>query len=271
MNNDFTISVIVSTYNRPDALKAVLTSLLSQEDDNYEIVIADDGSSVATKSLIEDFSRRFPNFLRHVWQPNRGFRAAKIRNKAIQRAQGDYLLILDGDCIPTQDWISENRKLAEQGWVVQGQRILLSELFTKELLQSRDLTSFRPTLREAQCLCKEKKINRWSPLLRIPLGSVRKIAYKKWKRIRSCNLGVWRKDILRIHGFDESFIGWGHEDADLAVRLINAGTRIKLGTFSSTVFHLWHSPASRISASKNWATVLQRVSSGEIFPMQGIQ
>lgn len=271
MKNNFRISVIVSTYNRPNALRAVLTSLLSQKDDNFEVVIADDGSTVPTKKLIEEYEKSYPGKISHVWHPDTGFRLSEIRNKAAKVATGEYLLIVDGDCVPAQDWISINRELAEPGWVVAGQRVLLSDSFTRELLCSPPKRELPSSLTEARILSNRKEINRWQPLLRLPLGILRKVEARNWKKARTFSLGVWRDDFLKVRGFDESFVGWGHDDADLAVRLINAGIRIKLGTFGSTVFHLWHPSASRTSASKNWATVLQRVSSGEIFPTQGIQ
>lgn len=271
MKNNFKISVIVSTYNRPDALKAVLTSLLSQRDENFEIVVADDGSTAPTKKLVEGYEKNYPHKIVHVWHPDTGFRLSEIRNKAAKVSSGQYLLIVDGDCVPTQDWISENRKLAEPGWVVAGQRVLLSEEFTKELLSSPPIERLPVTLAEAKDLSNRKIINRWQPLLRLPLGVLRKLESSNWKKARTFSLGVWRDDFMKVRGFDESFVGWGHDDADLAVRLINAGIRIKLGTFSSTVFHLWHPSAPRTNASKNWSIVLQRASSGEIFPTQGIQ
>src|SRR6202007_756373 len=79
-----------------------------------------------------------------------------------------------------------------------------------------------------------------------------------WRRIKSCNLGVWRSDLDLVNGFDESFLGWGHEDSDLVVRLFNAGVMRKDGAFATEVFHLWHRENQRDQESSNRAVVLRR-------------
>ena len=76
------ISIIVTTYNREDALDAVLRSLARQDDGHFEIIIADDGSGEATAKLIDTWKTKFGR-LDHVWHPDLGFRAAEIRNRAI--------------------------------------------------------------------------------------------------------------------------------------------------------------------------------------------
>ena len=267
---DYKISVIVSTYNWPAALAAALSALISQEDGNFEIIIADDGSTHETKEVVNRYRKLTQIKIQHVWQEDKGFRAAEIRNKAAQIAEGSYLLFLDGDCIPTLDWIHLNRCLAEPRWMVQGQRILLNEEFSQIILAEASSHPFSPTLKQAIHLSSQNKINRWWPLLHLPLGIIRKVKPKSWKKIRTCNLGVWKSDFMKIQGFDESFVGWGHEDADLAVRLINSGVRTKTGAFSSAVFHLWHRLASRTNAYRNLAVVLERVHDGTIFPNKGI-
>ena len=98
------ISVIVATYNRPDALDAVLRSLAHQSDTDFEVLVADDGSTQPTKELIESWRPRFNSRLHHVWHVDDGFRLAEIRNRAILAASGDYCIFLDGDCIARTDF-----------------------------------------------------------------------------------------------------------------------------------------------------------------------
>jgi predicted glycosyltransferase involved in capsule biosynthesis len=95
---------------------------------------------------------------------------------------------------------------------------------------------------------------RWPDLMRVRRSF-------SWRRIKSCNLGVWRSDLERVNGFDESFQGWGHEDADLVVRLFHAGVKRKDGAFATEVFHLWHPEAQRDQASSNRRVVLERAAS----------
>ncbi len=121
-----TISVIVTTYNRPDALRAVLDGLAAQTDRDFEILVADDGSRDDTRELVEAVRSGVPVPIRHVWQEDRGFRAGAARNRATAQARGDYVIFLDGDCVPRPSFIARHRALAEAGWMVAGNRILLS-------------------------------------------------------------------------------------------------------------------------------------------------
>src|SRR5689334_9761349 len=81
------IAVIVTTYNRPDALDAVLDAYTVQSDLDFELLVADDGSTARTRELTERFAQHAPFAVAHVWQEDEGFRAAAIRNKALARTQ----------------------------------------------------------------------------------------------------------------------------------------------------------------------------------------
>src|SRR5580704_18220268 len=120
------ISVIVTTYNREDALDAVLRSLSRQTDGEFEIVVADDGSRPETARLVEAWTARMRVPIKHVWHEDRGFRLAEIRNRAIRAGTGSYCIFLDGDCIARPDFVAAHRRLAEPGYFVTGNRVLLS-------------------------------------------------------------------------------------------------------------------------------------------------
>jgi GT2 family glycosyltransferase len=77
--------------------------------------------------------------------------------------------------------------------------------------------------------------------------------------VRTCNLGVWRADLTRVNGFDEVFEGWGYEDSDLAVRLINSGVRRKEGAYATGVLHLWHRENDRRAEGENWERLQRRI------------
>jgi glycosyltransferase involved in cell wall biosynthesis len=263
------ISVIVTTYNRPDALAAVLDGLAAQTDRNCEVIVADDGSRDETRALVEQRAQAFPVPLLHVWQEDKGFRAGAARNRAAERARGDYLVFLDGDCIPRPDFITRHRALAERGWMVAGNRILLAEAFTERALRER-LPVHAWTSHDWRGAHRQRDINRVLPLQRLPLGPLRKLGARRWQRVRSCNLGVWMEDFRRVRGFDESFEGWGFEDSDLAVRLLNAGVRRKEGAFATGVLHLWHRENDRRHEGRNWELLQQRIRSGEVLPVQGV-
>ena len=131
------ISVIVTTYNREDALDAVLRSLARQSDADFEVIVADDGSGAATAKLIDAWKAKFGRRLDHVWHADRGFRAAEIRNRAILAARGAYCIFLDGDCIVRPDFVATHRRLAEPGWFVTGNRVLLSAELTTKVLREK--------------------------------------------------------------------------------------------------------------------------------------
>ncbi len=263
------VSVIISTYNRPDALFSVLNSLNNQTNLSFEAVIADDGSSDDTLQVIRKF-QKISNFdILHVWQEDDGFRAAQIRNKAVAKSSGEYLIFLDGDCATFPKFISKHAHLAEKSYFVRGSRIMMSESYTQEFMNSK----VRPTslsFLQLLSLWWRKKIKRIFPLITIPLGKLRKLKQKEWYGVKTCNLGMWRKDFFAVNGFDEQYIGWGHEDADLAIRLINNGVRRKEGVNAVTVLHLWHPLNDRSNLKENKNRLDSRIKSSITRITQGV-
>jgi glycosyltransferase involved in cell wall biosynthesis/GT2 family glycosyltransferase len=244
------VSIIVTTYNRPDALEAVLRGLARQSDKDFEVIIADDGSTEDTAALLRSWQGQLSQPVKHIWQQHRGFRAAEIRNRAIRASSGAYCIFLDGDCIPRSDFVLEHRELAEIGWFVVGNRVLMSKRLTDKVLQQH----LEPELWTFAEACRARfngDINRIAPLLQAKLGPVRKIRPQYWWGARSCNLAVWRADIDRVDGFDGSYVGWGLEDSDLLIRLLRAGVNRKDGRFSTGVLHLWHPLADPSLLSTN--------------------
>lgn len=244
------ISVIVTTYNREDALDAVLRSLALQNDTDFEVIVADDGSRAATATTVEAWKGKVGRRLDYVWHDDRGFRAAEIRNRAILASRGVYCIFLDGDCITRPDFVAMHRRLAEQGCFVTGNRILLSPALTDKVLRDRLAPE---TWTAARWLAERLRggVNRLSALLRLPLGPLRRLRQRKWRGARSCNLAIWRADLDRVDGFDADYSGWGKEDSDIIVRLLHAGVRRKDGVFATGVLHLWHAEAERGRLAEN--------------------
>jgi len=264
------ISVVVTTYNRPDALRAVLDSLAAQDDRDFEVLVADDGSREDTRALVLATAADFPVPLAHVWQEDRGFRAGAARNRATAAARGDYIVFLDGDCIARANFIARHRKLAEPGWMVAGNRALLGEAFTHAAL-AQALPLHRHGTSYWRAARRRGDINRTLPLADLPLGPLRKLAATRWQRVRTCNLGVWRSDLARVNGFDEAFEGWGYEDSDLAVRLLASGVRRKEGAFATGVLHLWHREHDRSAEGDNWNRLQQRIRNRTVRAERGLE
>lgn len=263
------VSLIVTTYNRPDALRAVLRGLMAQRDRGFEVLVADDGSRDDTRALVEQVAHQAPLTVEHVWQEDLGFRAGAARNRAAARANGEYLLFLDGDCVPRPDFVARHRRLAERGWMVAGNRILLAESFTREVLDGH-LPIHAWSDAQWRSAHARGAINRTMPLRTLPLGPLRKLGSRRWQRVRTCNFGLWAEDFRAVNGFDEAFEGWGFEDSDLAVRLLNLGVRRKEGAFATGVLHLWHRENDRACEGENWQRLQQRIVSGESRAARGL-
>jgi len=263
------ISVIVTTYNRADALEAVLRSLARQTDQDFEVVVADDGSTAATAQLIDAWKAKVGHRLEHVWHADRGFRAAEIRNRAILAARGAYCVFLDGDCLARPDFVAIHRHLAEPGWFVTGNRILLSRELTAQVLRenlSPEAWSFAGWIAERW----RGGVNRLSALLRLPLGPLRRLRRHAWCGARSCNLAIWRADLDRVDGFDADYSGWGKEDSDIIVRLLHAGVRRKDGTFATGVIHLWHAEFDRSLLPENERKLAHLIDSDRVRAQHGL-
>lgn len=246
------LSVVVTTYNRSEALSCVLASLSKQDCLPGEVVVADDGSGVETARCIAYWGKRAPFPIHHVWQPDQGFRAAQARNRAVARSKGRYLIFLDGDCLVFPDFVRRHKELAEPGWFVVGNRVLVSADLTGRIVQGKadplQWDRWRWVLARTR-----GEVNRLLPLLRWPLLPWRKWQARKWQGARTCNLALWREDFFAINGFDERYQGWGHEDADLTARLFHLGHFRKEGRFAVPVVHLWHPENDRRKEAANLA------------------
>jgi len=244
------VCVIVTTYNRPDALAAVCDGYLEQEDADFELFIADDGSTDETRRVVEDYARRAPFPLKHLWQEDRGFRAAAIRNRALAATAADYVVYSDGDCVPPIDFVQRHRALAELGFFLSGNRVLLARRFSQKVL-GRRLPIHRWGAGRWFAAWLARDVNRMLPLLKLRDSGFRKRWQQRWEGVKTCNLSAWRADLLKVNGLDESYSGWGLEDSDLAIRLLHAGISHKSARFAAPVFHLWHPEFDRQRLAEN--------------------
>jgi glycosyltransferase involved in cell wall biosynthesis len=263
------IAVVVTTFNREDALDAVLRSLAGQQDRGFEVIVADDGSGPETAALVRQWTPRLGVRLIHVWHEHRSFRAGEIRNRAVRESQGDYVVFLDGDCLTRPDFIATHRRLAEPGWFVTGNRALLTKSLTDAVLHG-PLEPERWGIADWLGQRFNGGLNRLAPVLRLPLGPLRKTRPLAWEGARSCNLAVWRADLDRVDGFDAAFSGWGKEDSDLLVRLLHAGVRRKDGAFATGVLHLWHPDADRSQLAENERLLADVAASGRVRAGRGM-
>ncbi|MBI9091600.1 MAG: glycosyltransferase family 2 protein [Desulfobacterium sp.] len=259
------VSVIVTTYNRPHDLKRVLDGLLNQTRLPHEIIVADDGSCEETATLISQVaasSTQCPVF--HVWHEDKGFRAAEIRNRAILKSSGDYIISLDGDCIPGKHFVEDHLLLAKPGTFFQGKRVLV------EQERARSFT-FHHTQRTMGLVVDALKgnISNAHHLVRMPFFPA--LTTTRMSGIRSCNMGFYREDLFSVNGFNQDFTGWGREDSELAARLYNYGLKRREHPFMAICFHLWHPENDRTNFTTNDAILNETVLSGEYCCANGLK
>jgi GT2 family glycosyltransferase len=249
---------VVVTYNRSDALLAVLRALAPQCGPQDVVVIADDGSRPEHVQALREGAPPFACPVRHVWHPDVGFTAARARNLGAANAGADYVVFLDGDCVPTPHFAAQHRRLREPGCFVNGSRVLLSERLSTRVLAGRIDLARVSTLQWLR-LRANGDVNKLSHLLCWPGAPGRVQRTFDWRGIRSCNFGVWWRDLEAVNGFDETFSGWGHEDADLVLRLHRHGLARRNGFLGTEVFHLWHREQSRAGEARNRERVEERM------------
>lgn len=234
------VSVIVSTYNWPEALEMVLQSLIDQKDNNFEVIVADDGSRPETAQLIERMRDKAPMQIKHFWQEDIGYRLARVRNGAINMAEGDIIVFTDGDCCLMPDFVSSHRNAAEKNCFVTGKRVFLKKRFTTALMKNR--YRFHKWPRAALfAIGLVGNSNRPFQFFRLPQSQKSLWEHSDcWRKAQGCNIAAFREDILRIGGFDEAYEGHGWEDSDFVLRLIRSGLKRKNVEYNSPVLHLFH-------------------------------
>jgi len=262
-------AVVITTYNRPDALAAVLAGYGAQRDAKFELIVADDGSTEATRDVIEVFKSQAPFPVAHVWHEDRGFRAAAIRNRALAATAAEYIVFSDGDCVPAPRFVAQHQRFAERGWFVAGNRILLSERFTRRVLGAA-LPIHEWRFAQWLGAWLRRDINRWLPLVTVPEGGFRNAAPQRWEGVKTCNLAAWRDDLLRVNGLDETYEGWGLEDSDLVIRLLHAGVKHKSSRFAAPLFHLWHAENDRCRLAENQRLLDAILHSGRVAARAGV-
>lgn len=238
------LSLIILTYNRPDALGLILKSIKHQTVLPDEVIIADDGSAGETESLIGSWQKKFPVPLLHAWHVDIGYRIAAIRNRAVEKSTGSVLVFSDGDLFFHPRCIEDFKKNIRKGEALIGSRVFLSGQSTvKRILEENIYPAF-------PVFSPEIESNR--------LNSVRMPFLNKFlkplsfsKHLRGGLLCVWKDDLEAVNGWNEEFTGWGLEDTELVFRMFNYGISFKKIKFQAITYHLWHEQQTREQISRN--------------------
>jgi glycosyltransferase involved in cell wall biosynthesis len=232
-----TTTLIITTYNWPKALEIVLMGVENQTLLPDEILIADDGSTEETSNLIKKWQTKLKTTIIHSWQEDIGFRLATSRNKAIAKSTGDYIIMIDGDLVLHPNFIKDHVIHCNKNQFVIGTRVLLKDDYSKQLLSKKNINF---SVNNNYILANSKNLINNSFLSKI-------CSYKttSYKQVRGCNMACFKTDLIKVNGFNEDFIGWGREDTEIVVRLLNAKIIRKNVKFNANVLHIFHPESTR--------------------------
>lgn len=252
-------ALLISTYNWKEALELILESVLKQSKMPDEILIADDGSNDLTRKLILSYSTQLP--IRHFWQEDAGFRKSKILNTAIAKTDADYIIQIDGDCILHTNFIEDHIKNAKTNTYLYGARVNILPEYVHEVFEKKT-TSFHLF---------SKEIKNKSRTLHVPFfAKMYTPQLKTSKKFRGCNVSFWRKDFLKVNGYNEEFEGWGREDSDLVIRMGNAGIKSRRLRYAGILYHIHHAIKSKDNLMNNDLIQQKTIKNKIIWAKKGI-
>jgi len=246
----------------------VLSGLADQSDQDFSLLVADDGSAAKTASVVESWRGKLR--IEHVRQEDDGYRLARVRNLGARHSDGDYLVFIDGDVVPRRHFVRALRRSAIPGWFVAGKRLLLTRELSERALADR-LPIQRWSLPHwALHWGQSTPLRALTPLDRRLPGRDGLPEFVPHADGYGFLLGVSRADFERVNGYDARFAGWGGEDVDLAVRLRRAGLRCGWPGPQGTLLHLWHE-TRKPGVRHNNALLAETELSGRVRALDGLR
>ncbi|MDX4012944.1 glycosyltransferase [Aliarcobacter skirrowii] len=238
------VSVIIAVYKDVEALELIIESLKNQTYKNFEVIIAEDANNNEMKEFISQIKDLD---VIHTFQEDIGLRKTRSQNNAIIQSSGEYLIFIDGDCVPYSTFIESHVKLAETGYILSGRRVNLGPIYSKKLRQNiispimlERFFILRYPLIAKDCIEGHSEEGFYFS----PNGWMYKLFLKNRnfsKSLLGCNYSCFKKDMIEINGYDE---GYGESavgtDTDLEWRFKALGLKIKSVRFVANVFHLHH-------------------------------
>ena len=227
------ISLIITTFNWPEALRALLKTAIRQSLQPYEIIVANDGSGAETAKAVREVLD--PSQVRwcHIRQEDTGIRQGRVKNLGVKHSTGSYLIFVDHDVLLHPCFVEDHRAAAQPDIFLQGKRSFLPEGYTRAVLAKDLFLPPSPFLRGLE--------NRKNGVRAPKIGRVLGRVHTFQTSLRGCNLSMSRQDFLKVDGYDEVFDQlWGREDSDICYRLFNSGVRCKNLWFSALQYHLYH-------------------------------
>lgn len=267
-----TVGVIISSYNNPVWLEKVLWGYSFQSHNSFEIIIADDGSTLETGNLIHKFQEQTNLRIKHVWQEDKGFQKCSILNRAIIASDSEYLIFTDQDCIPRNDFIEMHLSYAERGYFLSGGYLKLPLSLSVELtnsdIENKNVFNLK-WLRKKGLKMNFRCTKLWKNKSYTQLMNFITPAKASWN---GCNSSGWKSDFLAINGFNED-MQYGGEDREFGERLSNYKIKSKQIRYSAICLHLDHKRPykSREVIKLNKAIRRQTRTSQQIMTLNGIR
>lgn len=257
------ISLVISTYNWPEALDLCLKSVLNQSRIPDEVIIADDGSNDDTRKVIDNFIQLCSFPVKHIWHEDLGHRKTVILNKAIAACNSDYIIETDGDIILHRHFVKDHFYVAKKGFFVRGARVLLTEELTKMIMLEKQIgISYF-----------QKGLTKRRNCIHFPfIGKYTSFFYKSKspRYVIGCNIAFWKNDLIAINGYNEDIKEWGYEDNEIAARLINNGVYKRVIRWGIIAYHLYHPQISRERSSINENIYNETVSQHKVWSENGL-
>lgn len=236
------LSLIITTYNWKGALEVSMSSAFQQTILPDEIIVADDGSRSDTADVVARMASLSPVPVIHSWQEDKGFRLARSRNRALAKARGEYIVLVDGDIVLERHFIEDHLGFARPGFFIQGTRVLLSRKLSAQVLANKAMLP---------AFCGRGVENRKNCLRSKVLARLFSFTSRSLTGIKTCNFAFHKQDAISVNGFNEEFVGWGREDSEFTVRLINNGIRRRNMKFYGLAYHLFHPMNDRTRLGNN--------------------
>ena len=238
------ITLVIAVYNAVRNLEFILCALRRQTFREFEVIVADDGSGPEIAALVERQRATSPFPLRHLWQEDSGFRKNVMLNKAIAASQTEYIVFIDGDCVPHRDFLSDHAQNRADQALLCGRRVNWSREISSALTLA-DIESGAYEKLSLRVLA-DGLMARSANLedgVRIPNRAIRTILHRNKARILGCNFSVERELLERVNGFDEQYLAPGlGEDTDIAFRLQLIGVKLLTLRYLALLYHLYHVP-----------------------------
>ncbi len=264
------VSLIISVYKKIKPLSLIFDALKNQSFNEFEVIISDDGSGEEMKKYILSQKNKFPFPVKHISHDDSGFRKNKILNKSILNSGGEYLIFLDGDCIPHSEFIKEHFKNKKVNTALCGRRVMLGEKISEEALQG-NITDFSPLkLFWDSVFGGERKTSYADDSVYLSNNLFRKKISKQRINLTGCNFSLHKNMILKINGFDKNYAGPGiGEDSDIEFRLKLSGAEFSSVKNLAIIYHIYHSETKVNPANIEYFAKVK--SSGNFICKNGIE